>query len=248
MNQISLPKNIARILQEQEAELRAMLADPEAAKRREEEFAALEKAELKRRWRTSIAQTLEGMGVRSDTAKAIERYEGDPAVVARYGGRMAMAGAMSWVSSDKRFLVLSGEYRIGKTCASAWAMLKLLERKTGGKLDGNDRFRNWGWRTTAGELADVSRRFECYDEWRQMFSIPLLVVDDLGTEPVDERWGSAIGTLIDARHDGERRTIITMNLGFDEFRERYGPRILARINESVVPVVCDSPDLEAAGA
>lgn len=60
--------------------------------------------------------------------------------------------------------------------------------------------------------------------------VRLLVIDDLGAEQLTPRFEQALFLAIDARQDLSRRTIITSNLGKEDFRPRYDARVIDRLN------------------
>ena len=65
----------------------------------------------------------------------------------------------------------------------------------------------------------------------------LIVIDDLGTEPRDEKGYAAANfeAAMDYRYDAELKTILTTNLDFDAFKKRYcdggGTRFMDRLRE-----------------
>ncbi len=62
--------------------------------------------------------------------------------------------------------------------------------------------------------------------------VPLLVLDDLGSEPVipnvSEEW---LFTIINERVLGKRATVVITNLSLRELKERYGDRLTSRISD-----------------
>jgi DNA replication protein DnaC len=63
--------------------------------------------------------------------------------------------------------------------------------------------------------------------------VPLLVVDDLGLEPLDDRRAAvAVEELFHARQSEDVRTIVTTNLTPDEARRRYSERVFSRLAQS----------------
>lgn len=70
--------------------------------------------------------------------------------------------------------------------------------------------------------------------WPRLERERVLVIDDLGTEPLDGKgFGlAAIEDLIDRRYDGARKTIATTNLTKDAFRARFGERVWRRLVEA----------------
>ena len=130
----------------------------------------------------------------------------------------AIVAVREWLDTRKTFLVLGGGVGVGKTVAASWG---LVER---GGL-----FRK------ASQITRMSQ----YDAeaWERLYSARLLVIDDLGTEPHDQGgWGAAaLLDLFDRRYDERARTILTVNVSVDTFRERYGKdggRFLDRLREA----------------
>lgn len=85
--------------------------------------------------------------------------------------------------------------------------------------------------------------------WDDLAEAPMLVVDDLGTEPLDEKgWALAnFASLIDQRYDNCRKTILTTNLDAARFKARYcaadGGRLVDRIREAGAFVEFDGESL-----
>ena len=90
-----------------------------------------------------------------------------------------------------------------------------------------------------------------YDDafWTRLKATPFLVVDDLGTEPLDDKgWALAnIAALIDARYDSTAKTVITTNLDAGQFKARYGAsdggRLVDRLRESAEFVQFDGASM-----
>lgn len=130
----------------------------------------------------------------------------------------AITAVRDWLDEPKTFLILGGNVGVGKTVAAAWA----LSQRAG-------MFRK------ASQITRMSQ----YDAeaWDRLYRAGLLVVDDLGTEPHDQGgWGlSALLDLFDRRYDERARTILTVNVTLETFRERYGKdggRFLDRLREA----------------
>lgn len=126
----------------------------------------------------------------------------------------ALEAVRAFLSSGKTFLVLAGGVGPGKTVAGAWA-----SEQRGGLF------------VKAIDLV----RTGTYDEerWDELRGARLLTIDDLGTEPRDEKgWAAAnFEALIDHRYDWIRPTILTTNLPFDAFRTRYLTADGGRLND-----------------
>lgn len=134
--------------------------------------------------------------------------------------------AMAGVSSAKDIVVLSGEPGRGKSVAAmAWLLL------------GHGRW------ISAGALA----RGYAYDQtaFDSLAKAPRLVIDDLGTEYQDQkaRYQATLSELLETRFANERPTLITTNLGPDDFKARYGDRLSSRIREDGVFIICGGNDL-----
>lgn len=120
-----------------------------------------------------------------------------------------------WLASKLRYLVLSGGVGVGKTVAAAYAAT-----------------------FNRGAVVPAPHLAQRLDPWkhevdrgvvRLSLRVPLLVIDDLGTEAADNaRFAQAFTDAIDARQD-HGRTLITTNLTGAQFKSRYDARIVDRI-------------------
>jgi hypothetical protein len=125
----------------------------------------------------------------------------------------AISAAEQWANGPARVLVLSGGPRVGKTVAACWVVHHLgksalfYNPELLGRYGGDD-----GYRLRAAACG-------------------LLIVDDLGTEAVDEagRFQARLEALLCTRYDSGLRTILTTNLAAGAFAKRYGDRVAARI-------------------
>ncbi|PZN09494.1 MAG: hypothetical protein DIU69_08640, partial [Bacillota bacterium] len=70
---------------------------------------------------------------------------------------------------------------------------------------------------------------------------PVLIIDDLGAED-EPRARTKIDTVVYYRHAARRPTVITTNLRPEALAERYGSRVVDRLQEwgPVVQVVAES--------
>ncbi len=110
-------------------------------------------------------------------------------------------------SDPKTILVLAGEVGTGKTVAAAWGaavgrgrMVKAIDLLRAGLYPQDPLF------------------------WPRLYTEKLLVVDDLGAEPLDAKGHqlAVISDVVDRRYDAGKKTIVTTNLAQAQFRERYG--------------------------
>lgn len=114
-------------------------------------------------------------------------------------------------------LVLAGGTGCGKSLAAAW----MLMRRKGGKF------------MPAVDIASLQPRKrgadrEKLDELRDLNAI--LVIDDLGTEPIDDDWRAQLDVLLDQRSGNRRLTVMTTNLAGSDFHDEYGVRLWSRIS------------------
>lgn len=137
----------------------------------------------------------------------------------------ALEAAQKWLGAkpiDREYavwLVLLGGTGTGKTVAATWALREALRQGESAYFRTTSRLsRLSGFDEGARELAMLS---EC----------GLLVLDDVGAE-AQTAWGSGLlQELLDNRHQGYRRTIITSNLSANDFKARLGERMTDRIRE-----------------
>ena len=83
-----------------------------------------------------------------------------------------------------------------------------------------------------------------YIDWRNVMRYQLMIVDDLGTEPREVmEFGNVYTPLIDlitTRYEEQLYTIFTTNLTPAQLEEKYGKRIVDRLNEMVEKVVFEN--------
>ncbi len=79
-----------------------------------------------------------------------------------------------------------------------------------------------------------------YQEWEELGRLPMLAIDDLGTEPMEiQDYGNIMAPMVDLltrRYDKQLFTIVTTNLMPKEIRPKYGVRIGDRFNEMMVKI------------
>ena len=83
-----------------------------------------------------------------------------------------------------------------------------------------------------------------YSDWSNVMRYQLMIVDDLGTEPREVmEFGNVYTPLIDlitTRYEEQLYTIFTTNLTPEQLEEKYGKRIVDRLNEMVEKVVFEN--------
>lgn len=63
----------------------------------------------------------------------------------------------------------------------------------------------------------------------QFYDIPVLMIDDLGTEFVTSYTSAVLFDLINARAQNKKSTVISTNLGLAQIKEQYSDRVQSRI-------------------
>jgi len=112
------------------------------------------------------------------------------------------------------FLTLAGSRGQGKTFAAAWAVYS-----AGGRF------------VDAHDLVRLSS-FDA-NEWRDLEHQPVLALDELGAEYVNEAYRANLYALLNRRYADQRRTVLVTNLSPSAFLARYCPtaddRLLERL-------------------
>lgn len=144
----------------------------------------------------------------------------------------------SWLTGkDSKFgLLLCGECGNGKTTLvkAFRSLLNTLHLR-------ND-WRNETWGMEMLNAKDITRL--CKDNWREwqrLCRVPMLAIDDLGTEPTEIMdYGNTLNPVIDLlakRYDEQLFTIITTNLTPEQIHAKYGARIADRFNEMMERII-----------
>lgn len=121
-------------------------------------------------------------------------------------------------SSNKRGLILMGTMGNGKS-----TMLRVIDRL----------FKST---CTFGDAQDIFEHFKKSQGSMRYWEEPLLLIDDMGIEPVrclvygEEYY--PISRLLLHRYDKQLTTIIATNLGIEEIEARYGDRVVDRMKET----------------
>lgn len=142
-------------------------------------------------------------------------------------------------------LLLCGLCGNGKTTlarAVAWLIEHVTVRECGYSHREVMRFH------TAKEICRMcaaSEKFkEQFDEYGRLFLEPMMIIDDLGEEPMEVMvYGmphTPIIDIISKRYDARLMTIVTTNLEAAAIREKYGERIGDRLKEMLVPIVFEN--------
>ena len=122
-----------------------------------------------------------------------------------------------------RNLLLTGAGGLGKTFLLNCIFERVVSR-------GGDAVR-----ITAFHMFEAMRRQhvgndEKYDGFSSLIAVPLLLIDDLGTEPMMRNITvEYLFTLLNERAVAKRHTVIATNLTPVELKERYGERVASRL-------------------
>jgi len=147
--------------------------------------------------------------------------------------------ADSFPDTDYRNLLLCGEGGLGKT----FLLNCVFERVTSRGFS--------AVRITAFRLFEAMRQQhvgndEKFDGFSTLIEAPLLLIDDLGTEPMMRNITvEYLFTLLNERAAAKRHTVVATNLTPAQIKERYGERVASRLLDrtSTAPVQLKGKDL-----
>lgn len=175
---------------------KALAATPEAIAKRE----AWEAEQARREGEEARERLREAWKLRGVPPRLWDALEGAKVMTS------ALREVQKFTEGNGWALLLSGSKGTGKTFAAAWAaahrpgavFTKAAKIQASGPFDRESR-----------------ERFE---------SAPLLVIDDLGREIIDQKQFSRayLFQLLDARYDNASKTIITTNANLGDFQKTYG--------------------------
>lgn len=200
-----------------------------------------------------------------DVAEVLRTRDVPPELARKlYGidpGKPPVAAAKGFLSDARPFLVLAGPPGRGKSLAGVWALLTARHPDQVyrcSRIGEDGRTVNWDetvpGRPMTGKfvLAVDLTRAGMYDRefWARLEKPDLLVVDEVGFELGDGK-GYALGNLLNLlakRQSWERKTILTTNLPWEEFKQHYfsgvGERVFSRAREHGEYFFrCSGPDL-----
>jgi len=233
-----------------EAELEAWLHEPvEGRCRCGAALRRFEKLNAATCWdctRATFSESAEG----SEGARAVARWLEAAGVPARYRGYTLEAwrgeipaDVLAWANDPRETLFLCGPTGTGKTHLAAIAFAIAV---AGGDVP--PRWSSWqSCRTLPRELA-AERVFGdggARPLWRLVSRVPVLVLDDLGTEPATEWAADQVGAVLDARYQGALATVVTSNLTLSEIY-RADARVGSRLAAGAVVVPLAGPDRRVA--
>lgn len=164
----------------------------------------------------------------------------------------AVLGIREWLRSGKTFCLLAGGFGTGKTIAAA-AVLKMARKSIAFWDHDKDRpVDSWSYSTSQGmfvRAAELSSTSPFAEEgrghWARVRRVPWLVIDDIGMERIDNAgiWLEQFDLLMDCRYSEKRRTVLSTNLDMDAFGARYLGRVLDRVEDDGLIVLCGSESM-----
>lgn len=129
----------------------------------------------------------------------------------------AVAKIATWNCAEENVLVLSGPPGCGKTVAACWWARKRSD---------------WPAQFLRATTFAASSRYdrETRDSW---FGASALVLDDLGSEYADTKGNFLVDLdeLVDVFYGDKKPLLITTNCTAEDFKTRYGARVVDRIRE-----------------
>lgn len=148
--------------------------------------------------------------------------------------------AENFDTSNPKNLALFGETGLGKTHLSSALACRIIERgydvvySTAVNLVSDFENRRFGNGQNA-EAGDVDKYINC----------ELLIIDDLGSEVINQFTVSCLYNIINTRINKQLSTIISTNLGATEFRQKYWDRITSRVFGEYIMLRFTGSDIRA---
>ena len=141
-------------------------------------------------------------------------------------------------NSDYHNLFFYGTVGTGKSFLSACIAKELLNKGNSVVyFSATEFFEQMAQHTfrKAGSESDV--------ELSDITSCDLLIIDDLGTELMNQFVASSLFSCLTSRHLAKKATIISTNLSLEELRDRYSDRVFSRITSQFELCKLTGPDI-----
>ena len=156
--------------------------------------------------------------------------------------RAAVDSAQEFVhnfKTDYRNLIFYGTVGTGKSFLSGCIAAELLKQYYSVLYLSSQRLFD---KIAVASFGGVSRE-DREELFRDLYDCDLLIIDDLGTEAVNNFVSSQFFTLINERHLRRKATIISTNLPLAQLRDRYSDRIFSRLTGSYIFRKLTGPDV-----
>lgn len=144
---------------------------------------------------------------------------------------------MEWMKKKKHMLVYCGNPGIGKTylcaCLVDWAMTN---------------FPSFRYYSESDLLSKLKKGFENNWEERKELELalddPFIMLDDIGSNNVNDWKREVIFNTIDIRYNSMLPTVVTSNFSKDEFEKIYHKRLSSRLfsSENTIIEIHDGVD------
>jgi DNA replication protein DnaC len=179
-----------------------------------------------------VSDRWERIGVPAGLAMDVHGQSFDPS-------RQVVMEATRFVGDGdtRRLCVLAGPPGTGKSVAAAYAV---LQAKTADKVVSYLDSRDGSIGSAVLDGAPPGARWvQARALWTGVFDRPLweaagrvslLVIDDLGAEPADDKVTPLIASVLCERVDARRKTIVTTNMDPNLIHRRYGGRLADRLD------------------
>lgn len=92
------------------------------------------------------------------------------------------------------------------------------------------------------EFRDYIQKGTYHDNLEELTSGKYLFIDDIGAEKTSDFVLEFVYLVVNRRYEDMNKTVFTTNLSLEDFRERYGDRILSRIAEMCLFVELNGED------
>lgn len=120
-------------------------------------------------------------------------------------------------------LILTGAGGLGKTFMLNSIYARVVER-------GGEAIRITAYRMFETMRAHYFSDAADKDEFEQLINVPLLLIDDLGTEPMMRNITvESLFILLNERAQNDRHTVISTNFSPLQVNEKYGERVMSRM-------------------
>lgn len=141
-------------------------------------------------------------------------------------------------NSDYHNLFFYGTVGTGKSFLSGCIACELIEKgysviyfSAAGLFD-----------TLSRNMFDYKSR-ELHDLHADLYGCDLLIIDDLGTEYINNATASQFFALLNERHLNQKSTIISTNLFLEDIQSHYSERIFSRITNNYTICKFTGPDI-----